>query len=140
MLRGLVIATQPVERLTQPKARTKRLVRWQLGRFFRQEPPEQQGGRVEAPCLEIQMADRRRDLGNFRHITFERGKRERGHEVGRRALVVAAQGMDQRRLAADLGELTIVWRRESPGPVSYTHLRAHETVLDLVCRLLLEKK
>src|SRR5664280_3659592 len=23
-----------------------------------------------------------------------------------------------------------------PGPVSYTHLRAHETVLDLVCRLL----
>ena len=25
-------------------------------------------------------------------------------------------------------------------PVSYTHLRAHETVLDLVCRLLLDKK
>ena len=25
-------------------------------------------------------------------------------------------------------------------PVSYTHLRAHETVLDLVCRLLLHKK
>ena len=30
--------------------------------------------------------------------------------------------------------------RNSEGPVSYTHLRAHETVLDLVCRLLLEKK
>ena len=28
----------------------------------------------------------------------------------------------------------------SKNPVSYTHLRAHETVLDLVCRLLLEKK
>ena len=28
----------------------------------------------------------------------------------------------------------------SCGAVSYTHLRAHETVLDLVCRLLLEKK
>src|SRR5665811_2063409 len=30
--------------------------------------------------------------------------------------------------------------RETAGiqPVSYTHLRAHETVLDLVCRLLLE--
>ena len=27
-----------------------------------------------------------------------------------------------------------------PVTVSYTHLRAHETVLDLVCRLLLEKK
>ena len=29
---------------------------------------------------------------------------------------------------------------ETMMPVSYTHLRAHETVLDLVCRLLLEKK
>ena len=29
---------------------------------------------------------------------------------------------------------------EGIGAVSYTHLRAHETVLDLVCRLLLEKK
>src|SRR5665811_603083 len=27
----------------------------------------------------------------------------------------------------------------APVTVSYTHLRAHETVLDLVCRLLLEK-
>src|SRR5665648_585501 len=27
-----------------------------------------------------------------------------------------------------------------PAPVSYTHLRAHETRHDLVCRLLLEKK
>ena len=26
------------------------------------------------------------------------------------------------------------------GAVSYTHLRAHETVLDIVCRLLLENK
>ena len=29
---------------------------------------------------------------------------------------------------------------EDDIPVSYTHLRAHETVLDLVCRLLLEKQ
>ena len=29
---------------------------------------------------------------------------------------------------------------ERNNTVSYTHLRAHETVLDLVCRLLLEKK
>ena len=29
--------------------------------------------------------------------------------------------------------------RDIYEPVSYTHLRAHETVLDLVCRLLLEK-
>ena len=34
------------------------------------------------------------------------------------------------------------WTRNAPRTesVSYTHLRAHETVLDLVCRLLLEKK
>ena len=37
------------------------------------------------------------------------------------------------------------WRDSQQGmrtmyAVSYTHLRAHETVLDLVCRLLLEKK
>ena len=38
--------------------------------------------------------------------------------------------------AADRAEVARVRR----GPVSYTHLRAHETVLDLVCRLLLEKK
>ena len=31
-------------------------------------------------------------------------------------------------------------RANSLYAVSYTHLRAHETVLELVCRLLLEKK
>src|SRR5664280_2172281 len=37
--------------------------------------------------------------------------------------------------------LKVINRITAPtkGPVSYTHLRAHETVLDLVCRLLLEK-
>ena len=32
------------------------------------------------------------------------------------------------------------WAADVAVSVSYTHLRAHETVLDLVCRLLLEKK
>ena len=36
-------------------------------------------------------------------------------------------------------EGTWLWET-GPEAVSYTHLRAHETVLDLVCRLLLEKK
>ena len=40
------------------------------------------------------------------------------------------------RAGHDAGERN----RDGVGPVSYTHLRAHETVLDLVCRLLLEKK
>ena len=37
----------------------------------------------------------------------------------------------------DVAELA---RGKAGRPVSYTHLRAHETVLDLVCRLLLENK
>ena len=32
------------------------------------------------------------------------------------------------------------WHLHLAAAVSYTHLRAHVTVLDLVCRLLLEKK
>ena len=31
-------------------------------------------------------------------------------------------------------------KKELTEPVSYTHLRAHETGRNLVCRLLLEKK
>ena len=40
---------------------------------------------------------------------------------------------ERRRLNRGILLLTI-------GTVSYTHLRAHETCADLVCRLLLEKK
>ena len=40
-------------------------------------------------------------------------------------------------LTAKLRLLSLIRSFET---VSYTHLRAHETVLDLVCRLLLEKK
>ena len=37
---------------------------------------------------------------------------------------------------AEEADTALTWAKA----VSYTHLRAHETVLDLVCRLLLEKK
>ena len=47
-------------------------------------------------------------------------------------------------LLKNLSEAVLAFQRDlemmSLDPVSYTHLRAHETVLDLVCRLLLEKK
>ena len=39
-----------------------------------------------------------------------------------------------------LGNIEIPRFTVDSTAVSYTHLRAHETVLDLVCRLLLEKK
>ena len=48
----------------------------------------------------------------------------------REALVLKFSDRDVRRLFDDAEQ----------KPVSYTHLRAHETVLDLVCRLLLAKK
>mgnify|MGYP003381543559 CR=1 FL=1 len=44
------------------------------------------------------------------------------------------------RLGGGAAQRHSVGAPRRPTPVSYTHLRAHETVLDLVCRLLLEKK
>ena len=38
------------------------------------------------------------------------------------------------------GNASMAFDRDSAKPVSYTHLRAHETDSYLVCRLLLEKK
>ena len=40
----------------------------------------------------------------------------------------------------DINDRKIYETKLKEEAVSYTHLRAHETVLDLVCRLLLEKK
>ena len=67
-------------------------------------------------------------------------------EVGRLLAPAGRQPQYGGRAAPDYAEvhrelkrpgvtLTLLWEA-----VSYTHLRAHETVLDLVCRLLLEKK
>ena len=43
------------------------------------------------------------------------------------------------KMSRNDGGVPVEAERPSFDPVSYTHLRAHETVLDLVCRLLLEK-
>src|SRR5665811_2438063 len=44
------------------------------------------------------------------------------------------------RLSLRTSHVSMIPVPPTPIPVSYTHLRAHETVLDLVCRILLEKK
>src|SRR5665811_2526158 len=73
------------------------------------------------------------------------------HELGTRALLEDLERPDERLLqrplaqpedALALAHLHVTELRTNRGrhAVSYTHLRAHETVLDLVCRLLLEKK
>ena len=66
---------------------------------------------------------------------------ERGHCVGNPLFrtksierILADSDAPEHRLKRTL----TAW--DLTGPVSYTHLRAHETVLDLVCRLLLAKK
>src|SRR5664280_1711466 len=41
---------------------------------------------------------------------------------------------------AGIQDLVVAGGEARLDAVSYTHLRAHETVLDLVCRLLLEKQ
>ena len=62
----------------------------------------------------------------------------------RNADIEAGQGRPAAALVADViesnGRLEAAWSAMTADAVSYTHLRAHETVLDLVCRLLLEKK
>ena len=52
--------------------------------------------------------------------------------------VVATEGAAS--ATSSLRIVPLPWASTTAAPVSYTHLRAHETVLDLVCRLLLEKK
>src|SRR5665811_1654047 len=47
---------------------------------------------------------------------------------------------NDKSLIVDKKDFEAAVDRVSTVSVSYTHLRAHETVLDLVCRLLLEKK
>ena len=62
------------------------------------------------------------------------------HLTAARGWVVGGTVVDLRPVkAGDRGALARAGRDDHES-VSYTHLRAHETVLDLVCRLLLEKK
>ena len=58
--------------------------------------------------------------------------RDQIDEVDKALLSLLAKRLE---LVAEVGEV-----KSQYGPVSYTHLRAHETRHDLVCRLLLEKK
>eukprot|EP00658_Telonema_sp_P-2_P038320 TRINITY_DN27525_c0_g1_i3.p1 TRINITY_DN27525_c0_g1~~TRINITY_DN27525_c0_g1_i3.p1 ORF type:complete len:133 (+),score=21.19 TRINITY_DN27525_c0_g1_i3:119-517(+) len=52
----------------------------------------------------------------------------------------AAGGFDAPFISISSPHVTVVPKHTQTDPVSYTHLRAHETPEHLVCRLLLEKK
>src|SRR5664280_2453655 len=70
------------------------------------------------------------------------GKRPWGSGPSRLLDVQRLQVSEESRIAPASSSRTIQTKHPfniDIIPVSYTHLRAHETVLDLVCRLLLEK-
>ena len=64
-------------------------------------------------------------------------------DVYKRQASVWARGYKtERKMCIECGDVFVPWRKDQVycHPVSYTHLRAHETPEHLVCRLLLEKK
>src|SRR5450756_2816762 len=66
-------------------------------------------------------------------------------EMGQTACAITDHGnmygvLDFYMKMKDAGLKPIIGSEVYMAPVSYTHLRAHETRHDLVCRLLLEKK
>ena len=68
------------------------------------------------------------------HLLFFRSRSAGSIEAS-----LQADDPDVKRATDATVELLTMIRRRA-GAVSYTHLRAHETVLDLVCRLLLAQK
>src|SRR5665647_3813986 len=79
--------------------------------------------------------DETRDKAMSRYTRLEEQFTARGGYAAESeaAAIASALALDDRVLGQSLATL-------SGGPVSYTHLRAHETDSYLVCRLLLEKK
>ena len=77
-------------------------------------------------------------LNHFRNVIGPAVDASQGDlDKGYRLMVAAMREKDPTKSWYPNANSTM---RLTYGPVSYTHLRAHETVLDLVCRLLLEKK
>ena len=90
------------------------------------------------PALsEQQLTDHRSALDSIRTKALEQSARLTG------PITEVNQQLDSLGLPPSEGKAepeAVAKARADLQAVSYTHLRAHETVLDLVCRLLLEKK
>src|SRR5678816_2735100 len=78
-------------------------------------------------------------VGVDANVTTGVGGHEADHELAGKRPVLAAHVGDVGHVDPDL-LLDLARHASLERPVSYTHLRAHETPEHLVCRLLLEKK
>mgnify|MGYP003379335666 CR=1 FL=1 len=94
-------------------------------------------GRLQRLTADEEAAWASRDYERAATFKAERLKLEQEFTVERTAWR-AETGLDEVVSEEDIAHVVASWT--GIPPVSYTHLRAHETVLDLVCRLLLEKK
>ena len=84
------------------------------------------------------------DQGRLPHEAFVDIERAGGHVIGTEAgtdpLARTPPQRDQAVPVSDKVTQCLFQDLDAPRPVSYTHLRAHETLRNLECRLLLEKK
>ena len=106
-------------------------------------------GRAE-PVIRVGNLNPERDFTDVRDVARAYWRLAEQGLPGEAYLICSGQSVSIRHLLDTLIELSGVAVEveteqlrinpvDIPCPVSYTHLRAHETVLDLVCRPLLEK-
>src|SRR5664280_594882 len=99
--------------------------------------------RKEYEALAAKAAEADEDIGSARLVARARKEITAGAPLIPKEFVDRiANGENALRVLREWRDMTQLYLsfKTDIGPVSYTHLRAHETVLDLVCRLLLEKK
>src|SRR5664280_1730208 len=107
------------------------------------------GGETPSPCVDCNstvkfgalLGRARRLYGCDAVATGHYARRETVAEVDGTLVHRLRRGIDRAKDQAyflyGLRQDQLAQAVQEVGPVSYTHLRAHETVLDLVCRLLL---
>ena len=105
-----------------------------MGMMTREYPPEVYGG---AGVHVTELTRFMREIDGVDVDVHCMGEPRDGDE---QALVLAAADPAQPYGAALAWPDPMAEQRHRPGPVSYTHLRAHETLMKNVSRLLLEKK
>ena len=101
---------------------------------------------VERPAISQLIAEAR-DKGDLsENAEYDAAKEAQGMlemKIAKLENTIAnARIIDESKIDTDRVQILtrVKIRNTQSNAVSYTHLRAHETVLDLVCRLLLEKK